>query len=245
MNIVVCGALGRMGQAILECLSQEKDLVGVAIDMGDDIKTGISAGEVIIDFTTPAATLTILAEAVSQKKPLVIGTTGWTFEEAQHIQEGSKTIPIVFSPNMSLGVNVVFHLLEEAAKILKNRYYDVEIVEMHHSQKKDAPSGTALRMGEIIASAQGKSLSKVGRFSREGQIGARTDQEIGIQTVRGGDIVGEHTVFFIGAGERIEITHRAHHRLHFAHGSLVAARWVVNQPPGLYDMTDVLRHKSA
>jgi 4-hydroxy-tetrahydrodipicolinate reductase len=243
MNIVLCGATGRMGQAILECLSEENDLtLGAALDMGDDIKTGITNGDAVIDFTIPSATLAILAEAVSQKKPMVIGTTGFTPEEEKKIRQGSETIPIVFSPNMSIGVNVVFRLLFDAAKALGSGY-DVEIVEMHHRKKKDAPSGTALRMGEVIALAQGKSLSDIGRFSREGQIGARTDQEIGIQTLRGGDVVGEHTVFFVGQGERIEIVHRAHHRQHFARGSLFAARWVVRQPPGLYDMLDVLNLK--
>jgi 4-hydroxy-tetrahydrodipicolinate reductase len=262
MKIVVCGAAGRMGQAILDCLAEEKDMtLGAAVEkkgrfdaqktmsqlikavmIDDDIKKRIREGDVVIDFTTPAATLSALAEAVSQKKPMVIGTTGFTPEEEKKIRQASKKIPIVFSPNMSVGVNVVFRLLSDAAKALGDGY-DVEIVEMHHRQKKDAPSGTALHMGEVIASAQGKKLSKVGRFSREGQIGARTDQEIGIQTVRGGDIVGEHTAFFVGAGERIEITHRAHHRQHFAKGAILAARWVASQPPGLYDMADVLNLK--
>ena len=240
MNIVVCGASGKMGRAILQCLSQEKDLtLGAELEIGGSIKDALSKGDVVIDFTLPAASLAILQEAVSQKKSMVIGTTGFTEEEKDNIKSASKEIPIVLSPNMSVGVNVVFKLLADATRALGSEY-DIEIVEMHHRHKKDAPSGTALRMGEAVAQARRTTLDEVGRFERHGDIGARSLGEIGIQSLRGGDVVGEHRVVFAGPGERVEIIHQAHSRDNFARGALTAARWVVNQPPGLYDMMDVL-----
>ncbi len=239
-----------MGRAILEALQQDQEAyhqeddiwLGSELDWGDNIKEGLSKGNVVIDFTSPTATLAILKEAVSQKKPMVIGTTGFTTEETKKITVASKKIPIVLSPNMSVGVNVVFKLLTDATAALGDAF-DAEIVEMHHRQKKDAPSGTALRMGEAIAQVRGTTLTDVGRFERSGVIGARPTGEIGIQSLRGGDVVGEHTVIFAGPGERIEITHRAHSRQNFARGALLAARWVVHQPPGLYNMMDVLNLK--
>jgi 4-hydroxy-tetrahydrodipicolinate reductase len=259
MKIVVCGAAGRMGKAILSVIDQEEDfLLGAVIDkvsvnadprqlegvtITNAMVSAIVNGEVVIDFSSPSGTLAILQEAVSQKKPMVIGTTGFTQEEKEVITAASKKIPIVLSPNMSVGVNVIFKLLADVASVLGGDGYDVEIVEMHHRQKKDAPSGTALRMGEVIASARGTTLPEVGRFSRHGIIGERPNGEIGIQSLRGGDVVGEHTVYFVGDGERIEIAHRAHSRKHFARGALIAAQWVVKQKPGLYDMMDVLNLK--
>jgi len=255
-----------MGRAILAALHQEEDIIlGAALEekgnlavrqkqnvgqlMGIDkwnnipvsanIKNGVLNGEAIIDFTHPTATLAILKEAVSQKKSMVIGTTGFSKEEKEEITAASKKIPIVLSPNMSVGVNVLFKLLADAAYVLGDAY-DAEIVEMHHQHKKDAPSGTALRMGESIARARGTTLQKVGRFTRNGFIGERPTGEIGISSLRGGDVVGDHTALFSGPGERIEITHRAHSRDNFARGALIAARWVIDQPPGLYDMMDVL-----
>jgi 4-hydroxy-tetrahydrodipicolinate reductase len=240
MNVVVCGADGRMGRAILEALVQEKGLtLGAVLEIGTDIKEGLSKGDVVIDFTTTVATLAILEEAVFQKRPIVIGTTGFTEAEKENIARASKEIAIVFSPNMSIGVNVVFKLLADAMRALGSAY-DAEIVEMHHRHKKDAPSGTALRMGEAIAQARETTLDEVARFERHGDIGARSLGEIGIQSLRGGDVVGDHRVIFAGPGERIEITHQAHSRENFARGSLIAARWIVNQKPGLYDMMDVL-----
>ncbi len=243
MKIVVWGAAGRMGQAILQVLSREEDLVlGAALDMGDNIKKGILEGEVLIDFTSPEGTLVALKEAVIKKKKMVIGTTGLNKREMEQLKEASRKIPIVYSPNMSIGVNVVFKLLSDAASALGDAY-DIEVVEMHHRGKKDAPSGTALRMGEVLARTRGTTLSKVGRFSREGAVEARPTGEIGILSLRGGDVVGEHTVLFAGPGERIEITHRANSRENFARGAILAARWVFNQPPGFYDMMDVLNLK--
>ncbi len=232
-----------MGRAILEALAEEKGLtLGAALEMGGSIKDVLVKGDVVIDFTAPAASLAILEQAVSQKKPIVIGTTGFTDAEKEEIISASQEIAMVFSPNMSVGVNVVFKLLADATRALGDAY-DAEIVEMHHRQKKDAPSGTALRMGEVIAQARETTLDEVGRFERHGDIGARSLGEIGIQSLRGGDVVGEHRVIFAGPGEHIEITHSAHSRENFARGALIAARWVANQKPCLYDMMDVLNLK--
>jgi len=240
LRVVLCGVGGKMGRAILEALVQEKGLtLGAALEIGDDVKDGLSKGDVVIDFTTAKSSLSILQEAVSQKRPIVIGTTGFTEAEKEEITAASNAIAIVFSPNMSVGVNVVFKLLADATRALGDAY-DIEIVEMHHRHKKDAPSGTALRMGEAITQARGTTLSEVGRFERHGDIGARSLGEIGIQSLRGGDVVGDHRVIFAGPGERVEIIHQAHNRDNFARGSLIAAQWVMNQPPGIYDMMDVL-----
>jgi 4-hydroxy-tetrahydrodipicolinate reductase len=178
--------------------------------------------------------------AAAHKKAMVIGTTGLSAEELAVLKEAAEVnFPCVQAPNMAVGVNVLFKLVEKAAAVLGDAY-DVEIVEAHHRMKKDAPSGTALKLGEMAAGALGRDLSKVGVFERNGIIGERTDEEIGIQTIRAGDIVGEHTVYFAGAGERIEITHRAHSRDNFARGAALAAAWVANRPNGLYTMFDVL-----
>ncbi|HZR47696.1 MAG TPA: 4-hydroxy-tetrahydrodipicolinate reductase [Candidatus Manganitrophaceae bacterium] len=267
MKLIIAGAAGRMGRAILESLYQEEDLtLGAALEkkghpsVGKDAgalivvgKWGVSVsdrskktpltGDVVIDFTYPAETLSLVQEAQQKQKPMVIGTTGFTSDQEKKLAQAAQKIPIVLSPNMSIGVNVMFRLLSDAAKAL-GEAYDIEIVEMHHRQKKDAPSGTALRMGEVLAVARGTALPQVGRFSRYGSIGARPPGEIGIQTLRGGDVVGDHTVTFAGPGERIEMTHRAHSRNNFARGALLAARWVAAQPPGLYDMMDVLNLKN-
>ena len=173
------------------------------------------------------------------KKAIVIGSTGFTPEERIFAAELAKEIPVVLAPNMSVGVNVCLKVLKDVARTLGDDF-DVEIVELHHNKKKDSPSGTAVRMGEVVAEALGRDYNKVANYHREGICGERTKEEIGMQTVRGGDIVGEHTVYFIGQGERIEISHRAMTRDMFARGSVRAARWVVGQKPGLYDMQDVL-----
>ncbi len=266
MKIIVSGATGRMGRAILESFYQEDDLVlGAALeqpshpavksDVGELlglgkwgialsglVKKSLLSGEVVIDFTTPQGTLRMLQMAEAQGKPMVIGTTGFTKDEIQLIESAGKKIPIVFSPNMSIGVNVLFKLITEAAAAL-GEAYDAEILEIHHRKKKDAPSGTAIRMAEVLAAARGTSLQKVGCFSRHGNIGARKTGEIGVQSLRAGDVVGEHTLTFAGPGERIELTHRAHNRNNFARGALMAARWVADKSPGLYDMMDVLNLK--
>ncbi len=195
--------------------------------------------QVIIDFTAPQATLLNLQLASEQKKAMVIGTTGFEQVELQELKELTSTIPCVFAPNMSVGVNVLLNVVGKVARALGDTY-NIEVIEAHHNQKKDAPSGTALKIAEVLAEGMDWNLGDVGVYERHGMIGQRKTREIGIQTVRAGDIIGDHTVLFGGPGERIEITHRAHTRDTFALGALRAAEWVVTQPPGLYTMADVL-----
>jgi 4-hydroxy-tetrahydrodipicolinate reductase len=195
--------------------------------------------EVIIDFTAPVATAWTVTRAAEREVAMVIGTTGLGEAERRAIEKAAERIPIVLSANMSLGVNVLFGLLAQAARALGSEY-DVEIVELHHRQKRDAPSGTALAMAEILAQALGRDLNQVARYGRNGQIGTRTPEEIGVLALRGGDIVGEHTAYFCGLGERLEITHRAASRETFARGAVRAAEWLRERDPGLYDMQDVL-----
>jgi 4-hydroxy-tetrahydrodipicolinate reductase len=251
-KIIVCGAAGKMGVRILDLARQDANIqiAGAveyakhpAIGIGDPAIRGalrevISAGDVIIEFTSPAATLEHLAEAVDKKRAMVIGTTGFKPEEEKAIHSAASRIPIVFSPNMSVGINLLFKLAAEVAGIIPG--YDIEIVELHHNQKKDAPSGTAVKLAQVIAGALDRDLDKVGVYGRHGVIGPRKKEEIGVLAVRAGDIVGDHTIYFAGLGERIELTHRAHSRDTLAAGALRAARWVVAQKPGLYDMQDVL-----
>jgi 4-hydroxy-tetrahydrodipicolinate reductase len=252
IKLVVCGAAGKMGSSIIRLAAAEAgcQVVGAvehsgnaAIGTGtvkitDDFAGALSLGDVAIDFTSPAATMEHLSEAVSRKKAVVIGTTGLTPDQVQLIKDASKKIPVVFSPNYSVGVNLLFKLVREAAKAVPG--YDVEIVELHHNQKKDAPSGTAMHLANVIAETLGRDMAKDGVYGREGIIGARKKNEIGVMSVRAGDIVGDHTVYFAGQGERIELTHRAHSRDTLAAGALRAAQWLAGKPDGLYDMQDVL-----
>jgi 4-hydroxy-tetrahydrodipicolinate reductase len=227
-DITVAGAVEAAGKPDPgEGIRIERDLAGV-----------IGNGDVVIDFTTPAATLEHLAVAVERRKPMVIGTTGFSDAEIGRIKEAARAIPVVFTPNMSVGVNILFRLAGEVAKTVPG--YDMEIVELHHNQKKDAPSGTALKISRIIAESLGRNIDAVGVYGREGIIGPRRKEEIGVLAVRAGDIVGEHTVYFAGPGERIELTHRAHSRDPLAAGAITAAKWLASQKPGLYDMQDVL-----
>jgi 4-hydroxy-tetrahydrodipicolinate reductase len=262
IKIAVCGAAGRRGQRIivaaieagctvsgaLECpghplLGQDAGLVagcgnlGVAIS--DDLNSVVEGCDVLIDFTSPRVSLKNLEVCGLKNKAIVIGSTGFTPEERAFAAELAKDVPVVLAPNMSVGVNVCFKVLKDVARILGDDF-DVEIVELHHNKKKDSPSGTAVRMGEVVANALGRDYNQVANYHREGICGERTKQEIGMQTVRGGDIIGEHTVYFIGQGERIEISHRAMTRDMFSRGSVRAARWVVGKEPGMYDMQDVL-----
>jgi len=193
----------------------------------------------VIDFTIPDATLEHVRVAAEGKKPIVIGTTGLNSAQIGDIEKFSAVIPVVLAPNMSLGVNVLFKLVGEVSKTLGGDY-DIEIVEMHHRFKVDAPSGTALKLAELAAKGLGVKLEEAGVFGRKGLIGERKPKEIGVMTLRGGDVVGEHTVIFAGLGERIELTHRASSRDTFARGALRAAKWVVDKLPGLYSMQDVL-----
>ena len=195
--------------------------------------------DVLIDFTTPEATLQHLALCQQNRKAMVIGTTGFSELQHQRIANSGETIPIVFAPNMSIGVNLCFNLLEQAARVLGDDV-DIEIIEAHHRHKKDAPSGTALKMGEIVAQALDRNLQQVALYGREGMGEERDRKTIGFSTVRAGDIVGDHTVIFAGLGERVEITHKASSRMTFAIGAVRAANWIADKDPGLYSMRDVL-----
>lgn len=262
-KVIVAGAAGRMGQRIgyMVTCNSDLELVGgfeqphnpaVGRDIGEvgaygtqrvaiaaGLEEIIDQGDVIIDFTFHTSTMEFAGIAAAHKKAMVIGTTGLSAENLAELKELSKDIVIVQAPNMAVGVNVLFKLTQKVAEILGNDY-DIEIVEAHHRMKKDAPSGTALKLGEMAALGVGRDLQKVGVYERNGIIGERTDEEIGIQTIRGGDIVGEHTVYFAGPGERIELIHRAHSRDNFARGAAVAAAWVAGKANGMYTMFDVL-----
>jgi 4-hydroxy-tetrahydrodipicolinate reductase len=239
-ELTLAGALEKPGHPLLgQDAGKLLGLDETGVKIVDDPAAALSRADLIIDFSLPEGTLEVAGEAARQKKPAVIGTTGLNPEQRKTLAETVAGIPVVFAPNMSVGVNVMFKIIGEVAGILGSDY-DIEVIEAHHRFKQDAPSGTAVRMGEILAEARGGTLKELGRFHREGFIGERSGSEIGMQTIRAGDIVGEHTVIFGGIGERIEVTHRAHNRDNFANGALRAALWVVLQPPGLYDMMDVL-----
>lgn len=264
IRVIVAGASGRMGQRIIHMVHAHPALVlagaferpgtsGIGKDAGllsgvgelgvpitEGVASVIGQADVLIDFTFHEATIAFAHEAARHGVAMVVGTTGLSLEELATLQNlANASFPCVQSPNMAIGVNVLFKLVEKAAAVLGDGY-DIEIVEAHHRMKKDAPSGTALKLGQLAAAAVGRDLAEVGVMERHGIIGERSDREIGIQTIRGGDIVGEHTVYFAGAGERLEITHRATSRDNFAKGAALAASWVVGQPKGLYTMFDVL-----
>ena len=227
-----------MGRAVIEAVQADRDLtLAATLDIGDALAP-IAQAEVLIDFTRPEGTL----EHLEHCKAAVIGTTGFSPAQEKIIKETAKRIPIVLSPNFAIGVNVVFRLAETAARALGDAY-DVEIVEAHHRHKVDAPSGTALKLGEIIASSLKRDLQKEARHGRHGDTGERPVKQIGFHAIRGGDIVGEHTVIFAGSGERVEVTVRSQSRMTYAAGALRAAKWLKGRPPGLYDMSDVLGMK--
>ena len=264
---IVMGAAGKMGGRIASLIADTDgiEVVGaveqkghpmIGRDLGEllgfgkigvlithDILDCIDKADVIIDFTAHESSMEHFKIAAGKNKAIVIGSTGFTPEEMQEIRSMSSGARCVLAPNMSVGVNVLLKILKISAQILGDDY-DVEIVEAHHNQKKDAPSGTAVKMAEVLANALHRDLAEVGVYERKGMIGARTKKEIGLQTVRAGDIVGEHTVIFGGIGERLEFIHRAHSRDNFAKGAIRAAKWIVNQPNGLYDMQDVLGLKN-
>ncbi|MDZ4164359.1 MAG: 4-hydroxy-tetrahydrodipicolinate reductase [Smithellaceae bacterium] len=263
IKAIVTGAGGRMGGRIIDLIGSTEGielagavespghpLVGhdagerlglgrIGVAVVDNLALCIEGGDVIIDFTRAEASLVHLEMAVERGRALVIGSTGFSTVQRDRLRELAPGTRCVFSPNMSVGVNVMFQVLRMAAEII-GRDYDVELMEIHHNLKKDAPSGTALKMAEIIALATGRDLARSAVYGRKGLTGERTKEEIGIQTMRAGDIVGEHTVMFAGQGERLEFIHRAHSRDNFASGAIRAAKWLVNQPPGLYEMADVL-----
>lgn len=266
VRIAVAGCNGRMGKVLIESVSQTAGVVlTAAIEHAGSSVLGADAGElanvgrlgvlvsadlaavidkvdVIIDFTRPNVTLANIALAQLHGKRMVIGTTGFDETEKAQIQAAIKETAIVMASNFSVGVNLVFKLLEQAAKVMGD-YTDIEIIEAHHRHKIDAPSGTALSMGEVIANTLGRDLKSCAVYGREGITGERDPNTIGFATVRAGDIVGEHTVMFADIGERVEITHKASNRLTFANGAVRAAAWIAEQDPGLYDMQDVLNLK--
>jgi 4-hydroxy-tetrahydrodipicolinate reductase len=239
-RIIITGSKGRMGQALVACIERYPDLKIIGqIDAGDDLKSVMGQGDVVIDFSSHDATADVAELCAAHNKALVIGTTGHTDAEKAKIKSSISKVPVVWSANYSTGVNTLFWLTRRAAEIL-GPGFDLEVVEMHHRMKKDAPSGTAATLAEILATVRKQQLSDVLRHGRKGIVGARTDAEIGMHALRGGDVVGDHTVIFAASGERLELTHKASSRDTFANGALRAAQWVVQQKPGLYDMQDVL-----
>jgi 4-hydroxy-tetrahydrodipicolinate reductase len=240
LRVAVAGSSGRMGQMLIEAVRAAPDctLAGT-LDIGADIRAGLAQAQVLIDFTRPEGTLAHLAVCRELGVKAVIGTTGFSDAQKAEITEHARQIAIVMAPNMSVGVNVVFKLLDMAARALAEGY-DIEIVEAHHRHKIDAPSGTALKMGETVAAALGRNLKDCAVYGREGVTGERDPSAIGFATIRGGDIVGDHTVMFCGTGERIEITHKSASRATYAQGSLRAARFLADKPHGLFGMEHVL-----
>jgi 4-hydroxy-tetrahydrodipicolinate reductase len=239
-KVIITGSKGRMGRMLLACAAQQVELQVVGqIDQGDDLKAVIDRGDVVIDFSSHNATAGIAALCAQHHKAMVIGTTGHSSEDRSQFTRLSTQIPMVLASNFSTGVNTLFWLARKAAEIL-GPGFDLEIVEMHHRLKRDAPSGTAQTLAEILAEVRRQQLDEVARHGRSGIVGQRTLEEIGIHSVRGGDVVGDHTVIFAGLGERVELTHKASSRETFANGALRAAQWVTKQKPGLYDMQDVL-----
>ena len=229
-----------MGRAVIEAVQADTSLaLAASFDIGDDAAKAIAAGDVLVDFTRPEGTLAHLAHCLKLGKGMVIGTTGFAEGHLRELEEAASRIPIVLSPNFAVGVNAVFKLAETAAGILGDDY-DVEILEAHHRHKVDAPSGTALRLGEIIAGKLKRDLKKEARHGRAGDTGARPAGQIGFHAIRGGDIVGEHTVVFAGTGERVEVTVRSQSRATYAAGALRAAKFLRGKRNGLYDMADVL-----
>jgi len=264
IHAVVTGASGRMGRRLVVVMQEyaEFKLVGavthtthpelgrdagemagvgrLAVRLAPDLASSVSQADVVIDFSVAAASLDYLRQVHTSGKAMVIGTTGFTPSQRQEIAQLSQHVPCFLAPNMSVGVQVMLQLLRQATTLL-GPDYDVEIIEAHHRMKSDAPSGTALRMGEIVSEARGMSLEHTAVYGRQGMVGRRSDTEVGIQAIRAGDIVGEHTVLFGGIGERLELVHRTQNRDTFVHGALRAAQWVIRQPPGLYGMEDLLR----
>jgi 4-hydroxy-tetrahydrodipicolinate reductase len=267
IKVGIVGAAGRMGQALIRaCLDTNGMLLTAAVERKGSPETGKDAGElaglsklnipvvddlsrvvsgldVVVDFTRPEATMEHLAVCREHGKRLVIGTTGFTPEQKADIEHIALTIPLVLAPNMSVGVNLCLKLLEIAAKVIGEQT-DIEIIEAHHRHKVDAPSGTALRMGEVVAAALGRDLRECAVHGREGYTGERDPKTIGFSVIRAGDIVGEHTVMFADEGERVEITHNATSRMTFAKGAMRAAIWLMDKTPGIYDMQDVLGLKA-
>ena len=239
LRLLVHGAAGRLGKMIVEVAKSQADLAAKGVTREDPIDKVVSSADVVIDVSAPAATIAVARLCAENQKPLVVGTTGHTQEQIDALRRVSQRCPVLLAPNFSLGVNLLFWMTETvAAKLGKD--FDVEIVELHHRLKKDAPSGTAKRLAELIAEARQLKYEQNARHGREGLVGERPVDEIGVHAVRGGDIIGEHTVLFAGLGERLELTHKASSRETFARGAIQAARWIIGRRPGLYEMRDVL-----
>jgi 4-hydroxy-tetrahydrodipicolinate reductase len=239
-RLLVQGASGRLGQIILRLAAQRSGTWRVtASERGASLEPLVTATEVSIDVSVPEASVQLASLCARHRKPLVIGTTGHSDAQMKAIETAAATCPILIAPNFSVGVNLLFWLTREAAKVL-GEAFDAEVIEMHHKLKKDAPSGTAKRIVEILAETRSTVYEKAVRHGRHGIVGQRTSQEIGVHAVRGGSVVGEHTVVFAGEGERIELIHRAASRETFAYGALRAAQWLVGQVPGRYEMQDLL-----
>lgn len=262
INVAITGVCGKMGRSILSTLLSDKDIkvVGatelkghqllgkdigdlagssIGVPITDDIGEAAAGAQIIVDFTSPDSTISNAKYADQNSKSMVIGTTGFDKQQEKELRDIAHHFPCVISPNMSIGVNVLFEISREIASLLGNDF-DVEIVEAHHRNKVDAPSGTALKLGQSVAEGLGLDFDKYSRFERHGAIGKRKEGEIGIQTVRGGDVVGDHTVMFLGSGERIELTHRANSRENFSRGVLRAVKWLPGKSPGIYTMKEVL-----
>ena len=263
IKVIVDGACGRMGRMLTSLVTRQPDmeLIGateylahpqIGVDVGEvagigplgikiveDLENIINQGDVVIEFTSPEATVSNLKKVVDAKKSMVIGTTGCTADQLTEIRLLAEYIPCLMSPNMSVGVNVMLKAIDLVAKALGDEY-DVEVIEAHHNQKTDSPSGTAVRIADVLATALDRDINQVGVYGREGIVGARPEKEIGVHAIRGGDIVGDHTVLFAGIGERVEISHRAQSRESFASGAIRATRWIINAPKGLHDISEVL-----
>jgi 4-hydroxy-tetrahydrodipicolinate reductase len=263
VRIAVAGAAGRMGGMIIRAIDAQDQAelaaafeaagnptVGQAVSavvglpgaegvMGDSVEQALAESDVLVDFTAPVATLQNIAKAAEADKAMVIGTTGLDAAQQEEIKKQAAKIPVVYAPNMSVGMNLMFKLVGQMAEVL-GEGYALELVEAHHDQKKDAPSGTAVKLLGELAEARGWDVEKVCQHGRQGMVGARPKDEIGVSVIRGGDIVGDHTVYYIGQGERLEFTHRAHSRDTFAQGAVRASLWLADKKPGLYDMQDVL-----
>ena len=243
IKVAVMGASGRMGKMLIEAVEAADDcLLHATLDQGSDLRAGLAGADVMIDFTRPEGTLAHLAVCRELGVHAVIGTTGFTPAQKAELAACGAVLPMVWAPNMSVGVNVMMRLLDVAARSLAQGY-DIEVIEAHHRHKVDAPSGTALALGEVVAQALGRQLSDCAVYGREGVTGERDPSTIGFATVRGGDVVGDHTVMFMAEGERVEITHKASSRMSFARGAVRAAVWLKGQGAGLFDMQDVLNLK--
>lgn len=262
IKVGISGAMGRMGRTIANLCLEDPDIKIVAaiehsahpdlnkdygillnrghlnLELSSDLEKYIHDVDTIIDFSTPQNTIKLIELCVKHYKPIVIGTTGFNKDELEKIHHYATEIPILLSPNMSLGVNVLFYLVEQAAKLLKDNF-EIEITEIHHSKKKDAPSGTAIQLKNLILKQLHLSEENI-IYGRNGLVGERDKNQIGIHAIRGGDVVGEHTVFFFSEGERLEITHKATSRNIFARGAIIASKWIIKQPDGLYNMNNVL-----